>query len=236
MNMNERLKAAGERRVACVGIIMDGNRRWALSRGLSGIEGHTAGFTKAREIVRHAFSTGIETIILYAFSTENWSRPPKEVAYLMDLFSGALVRELNEISREGIRVRFIGDFTRLPEKLYASIKKLERESTDARLGKTLVIALSYGGRAEIVAAARAIVARGEGMTEDSLARHLWTAEMPDPDIIIRTGGQKRLSNFLPWQSVYSELFFTDTLWPDFSRDEFDSILAEFSDRERRHGK
>ena len=221
---------------SCVGIIMDGNRRWALSRGLSGIEGHTAGFTKAKEIVRHAFSAGIETIILYAFSTENWSRPPEEVAYLMDLFSGALVRELNEISREGIRVRFIGDFTRLSKKLCASIKKLERGSADARSGKTLVIALSYGGRAEIVAAARATAASGEEITEESLARYLWTAEIPDPDIIIRTGGEKRLSNFLPWQSVYSELFFTDTLWPDFSRDEFDSILAEFSARERRHGK
>ncbi len=231
--MSERLRADA----LCVGIIMDGNRRWAHSRGLSSVEGHTAGLKKAKDIVRHAFSRQIGTIILYAFSTENWNRTPEEVAYLMDLFSRALVQELDELSREGIRVRFVGDLGRLPEKLRMSIRKLEQQSISADSGNTLVIALSYGGRAEILATAnRLLAAGGKNISEADFSAALWTAGIKDPDIIIRTGGEKRLSNFLPWQSVYSEFFFSDSFWPDFSHAELDVILARYAGRDRRRGE
>ncbi|MHB1769549.1 MAG: polyprenyl diphosphate synthase [Minisyncoccota bacterium] len=233
--MDKHLKAAPG--ALCVGIIMDGNRRWALSRGLSSMEGHTAGLKKAKDIVRHAFSHHVGTVILYAFSTENWNRSTEEVAYLMDLFGGAFVRELDELSREGIRVRFVGDSARLPEKLRTAMQKLEQQSISAGSGKTLVIALSYGGRAEILAAAnRLLAAKKENVSEADFSAALWSAGIKDPDIIIRTGGEKRLSNFLPWQSVYSEFFFSDSFWPDFSRAEFDAILASFAKRDRRRGE
>ena len=237
--MSKHVRAAATADALCVGIIMDGNRRWALSRGLSSMKGHTAGLVKAKDIVRHAFSQGsaVDTIILYAFSTENWNRAPEEVTYLLDLFSGAFVQELDELSREGIRVRFIGDFARLPEKLRASMRKLEQESIVADSGKTLVIALSYGGRAEILAAINKLLASGiENVNTDDFSAALWSEGMKDPDIIIRTGGEKRISNFLPWQSVYSEFFFSDSFWPDFSRAEFDAILESFAARDRRRGK
>ncbi|HUY62571.1 MAG TPA: polyprenyl diphosphate synthase [Candidatus Paceibacterota bacterium] len=220
----------------CVGIIMDGNRRWARARGLPTFDGHTAGLAKAKEIIRYAFSSGVGTVILYAFSTENWKRPPDEVSYLMRLFGGALMDELAEIAREDIRVRFIGNLSLMPEKSRAAALKLERDSATAPSGKTLAIALSYGGRAEILAAANHLLAAGKReVSEDDFAGALWSADVDDPDLIIRTGGEKRLSNFLPWQSVYSELFFTDSFWPEFSRAEFDGILADFAARERRHG-
>ena len=236
--MSEHPETPAASGAACIGIIMDGNRRWALSHGLPSMKGHAAGLAKAKDIARHAFSHSrrIDTIILYAFSTENWNRTPEEVAYLMDLFGGALVRELDELSRESIRIRFIGDFARLPEKLRASMRKLEQESLSADSGKTLVIALSYGGRAEILAATNRLLASGtKNVSADDLAAALWSAGIKDPDIIIRTGGEKRLSNFLPWQSVYSEFFFSDSFWPDFSHAEFDAILESFAARERRHG-
>ncbi len=218
-----------------MGIIMDGNRRWAKTRRLHGFEGHTAGLKKAKEIARHAFSQGVGTVILYAFSTENWNRPHEEIGYLMNLFETVLIRELDEISQEGIRVRFIGDLARFPDTLRISANKLE-ESSCANSGKTLVIALSYGGRAEILAAVnRLLAAEKREAREEEVRAALWSADIPDPDIVIRTGGEKRLSNFLPWQSVYSELFFSDSLWPDFTKEEFDSVLSEFTLRERRHG-
>lgn len=231
MNMND---ASG---VSCIGIIMDGNRRWAKARGLQSLRGHTAGLEKAREIVRHAFSRGVETLVLYAFSTESWNRPSDEVGYLMNLFSRVLLRELDELSREGVLVRFIGDLSRLPDALRASAEKFENERSHSDSGKTLVVALSYGGRAEILAAANRLIAEGKTVVrEEDMHTALWSAGMPDPDIIIRTGGKKRLSNFLTWQSVYSELFFSDSLWPDFTKEEFDSMLVEFGTRERRRGE
>lgn len=215
---------------------MDGNRRWAKARGLPSLEGHAAGLTKAKEIVRHAFSQGVSTVVLYAFSTENWNRGPEEVGYLMTLFSNAIAREFDELAREGIRIRFIGDLSRLPGTIRASAEKLERESATAS-GKTLGIALSYGGRAEILSAVNRLLAEGKSeIGEEDLRAVLWSADIPDPDLIIRTGGEKRLSNFLTWQSVYSELFFTDSLWPDFTKEEFDAMLAAFAQRERRRGK
>lgn len=231
MSMNGETRTA-----ACVGFIMDGNRRWAKERRVPSLEGHAAGLTKAKEIVRHAFFRGVETAVLYAFSTENWNRSKEEVGYLMDLFATALMRDIEELSREGIRVRFIGDLARLPERIRLSMEHIERTSAGHR-GKTFIIAISYGGRAELVAAMNRLLAQGAStVQEEDIAAALWSADMPDPDIIIRTGGEKRLSNFLPWQSVYSELFFTDTKWPAFTKEEFDSILEEFSARERRRGK
>lgn len=220
-----------------VGIIMDGNRRWARARGLSSMEGHTAGLAKAKDIVRHAFSSNIETVILYAFSTENWSRPAPEVSYLMDLFSGALMRELAELSREGIRIRFIGDLARLPEKLREAMQKSEQESNTGVSGRTLVIALSYGGRADILAGVNTLLASHAPRADEKMLQDaMWSHGLADPDIVIRTGGEKRLSNFLTWQTAYSELFFSDSFWPDFSREEFDTVLKSFATRERRRGK
>jgi undecaprenyl diphosphate synthase len=218
----------------CVGIIMDGNRRWASANGVSKLEGHHAGTKTLQDAVRFVRGCGIKHLIVYAFSTENWNREPTEVTYLMRLFHETIEGYLRELGSEGVRIRFAGQRERFSNDLQQSMATLEKE-TGQNSSFTLWVCLSYGGRAEIVAAARAAASTGE-ISEDSLARHLWTAEMPDPDLIIRTGGEKRLSNFLPWQSVYSELFFTDTFWPAFKKEEFDSILAEFATRERRRGK
>lgn len=221
---------------ACIGIIMDGNRRYAKAKDLPTLQGHTAGFAKAKEIVRHAFKRGVQTVVVYAFSTENWNRTKEEVGYLMDLFAKALERELAEIAREGVQVRFVGDLARLPEKLRSAVEKFEKESAQNAHGKTLAIALSYGGRAEILAATNALLHAGKkNVNERDMSEVLWSAGMPDPDLIIRTGGVVRLSNFLTWESVYSELFFSDTLWPDFTTKEFDSILAEYRARKRNFG-
>jgi len=220
--------------VQCVGIIMDGNRRWAKDRNLPKLEGHRAGSQKLKDMVRLVQSHRIAHFAVYAFSTENWNRTPEEVSYLMDLFDELIRNEIRKLGAEGIRVRFAGQYNRFSADLQQAMNDIEKQ-TAQNDAITLWICLSYGGRAEIVAAANAAAEQG-ALTEEMLAKNLWTSDMPDPDIIIRTGGEKRLSGFLTWQSVYSELFFTDTLWPDFTKEEFDSILAEFAARERRHGK
>lgn len=220
--------------IECVGIILDGNRRWAETKGFSKLEGHRAGMETLKKTVRFVRDSGIKHLVVYAFSTENWNRDEDEVSYLMDLFREAIHKEMSELGKENVRVRFIGQRERFSEDLQQAMADMEKE-TSHNNGITLWCGLSYGGRAEIVAAARAAAEAGQ-ISEDTLTKNLWTAEMPDPDIIIRTGGEKRLSNFLPWQSIYSELFFTETLCPDFNKEEFDSILAEFATRERRLGK
>ena len=220
--------------VSCVGIIMDGNRRWAKAHDRPVFEGHSEGYKKLQEVLGWARDDGVHHLVAYAFSTENWQRPEQEVRYLMKLFRFILENETKKMLDERVRVRFIGEKLRFSEDMREMMDKMEK-ATATKYDITLHLLMSYGGRAEIAAAARAAAEGGE-IDEDSLAHHLWTTEMPDPDIIIRTGGEKRLSNFLPWQSVYSELFFTDTFWPDFTKEEFDSILAEFALRERRHGK
>lgn len=219
---------------ACVGIILDGNRRWAKAKGLPTFEGHRAGLSRVREAVIFTGNRGVRHLVVYAFSTENWKRESAEISYLMDLFLSTIKNELTELGERGARIRFVGQRERFPQKLQQTMSEAETQ-TAGNTAITLWVCLSYGGRAEITAAARAAAKEGE-ITENTLSRHLWTAGMPDPDIIIRTGGNQRLSNFLPWQSVYSELFFTETFWPDFSEKEFDAILAEFAERERRHGK
>ncbi len=217
---------------------MDGNRRWAKAKGLPTFEGHRRGHQRLKELVSWAKEAGIACVIVYAFSTENWNRSKEEVSYLMKLFRLVFQKELAEIKREGVRVICIGERERFSKDLQEMMDKAEKE-TEGGNGVTLVLALSYGGRAEVVAAARALaraaLAPAE-VTERVFEKFLWTAGLPDPDLIIRTGGEQRLSGFLPWQSVYSELFFTNTFWPDFGREEFNEILAAFARRERRHGK
>ncbi len=218
-----------------IGIIMDGNRRWAKERGLPTLEGHRKGSEKIRDVCRWAYGAGVKEVILYAFSTENWNRSPEEVSYLLDLFEEALPPLLKDIRKEGGRIRFIGERERFPEKLQGTMRALEEESADGTRG-TLAIALSYGGRSEILAAVNALLARRARVADEaSLKEAMWSAGLRDPDLIIRTGGEQRLSNFLTWQSAYSELFFTETKWPDFSKEEFDVILEAYGARERRHG-
>lgn len=218
----------------CIGIIMDGNRRWAKAKGLPTFEGHRRGYEKLKETMRWAKTAGVPYVIVYGFSTENWNRSKEEVSYLMGLIRLGLTGELEVFKKEGIRVRCIGDLSRFSRDLQKLMKKAEQETADLP-GPTLVLALSYGGRAEILAAATA-VARGGKITEQLFSDCLWTRGIPDPDLIIRTSGEMRLSGFLSWQAVYSELFFTKTFWPDFGEEEFKSIIEEFSKRKRNFGK
>lgn len=220
----------------CVGIILDGNRRWAKKRGLPQLVGHREGLLNTyKAIAKHAQKRGVRHLVVYMFSTENWKRSEEEVSYLMDLFREAGREQLKELLADNIRVRFIGQRERFAPDLQKLMNTIEVDSAE-KSGMTAWIALSYGGRAEIVAAAQSLTKKSLPVTEESLRSHMWSTEMPDPDIIVRTSGEKRLSGFLLWQSAYSELFFTDTLWPDFSPEEFDAILAEFAKRERRNGK
>lgn len=219
----------------CVGIIMDGNRRWARARGLPTIAGHEAGARALGDAAQHAFARGTETLIVYAFSTENWNRAPEEVQGLMHLFEKLFSEDLTRLAEEGICIRFIGDRSRASQDLQERMVKVETASANGTRG-TLVTAFSYGARSEIVAAANRLVTEGKPVTEASFAGALMTADLPDPDFIIRTGGEQRLSNFLLWQSAYAELAFTDTLWPDLDAQELDRLYADFASRERRHGR
>ncbi|MES2087986.1 MAG: polyprenyl diphosphate synthase [Patescibacteria group bacterium] len=220
----------------CVGIIMDGNRRWAKARGLPTLEGHRRGYEKLKDVLRWAKSLGVEHVIVFAFSTENWNRSETEVSYLLDLFKMVLTSELETLKKQGIRVRCVGALSRFSSDLQLLMAKAEKE-TLSLAGPTLVLALSYGGRAEIVQATQRLIDSGaKSVSEETFGKNLWTSGIADPDIIIRTGGEMRLSGFLPWQSVYSELFFTETFWPDFSEAEFKKVIEEFSERERRMGR
>ena len=220
-----------------IGIIMDGNRRFARERGLATLEGHRMGYEKAKEVARWCRDAGVQHLILYAFSTENWNRPAEEVSYLTDMMKKLLSSGAEELRKESGAIWFVGDIDRFGETIAAQARAFEAQ-TPADPALTVVIALSYGGRAEIVQAVNKIIAAGKGGTidEEEFAKNLWTAGVPDPDIIVRTGGERRLSGFLTWQSVYSELFFLDTYWPAFSKKEFDEILATYAQRERRMGK
>lgn len=221
---------------ACIGLILDGNRRWARERGIPTLEGHRRGLDKIQDIARWAKKAGIGTVIVYAFSTENWNRTPEEVAYLMNLFEHMLAEGLKNVKKEGGRIRFIGQRERFSERLQKEMTRVEEETKNTS-GHMLVVALSYGGRPEILAAVNRLLAeKRERVSEDEFRETMWSAGIPDPDLIIRTGKEKRLSNFLTWQSAYSELFFTDTYLPDFSEEEFNAILIEYASRERRRGK
>lgn len=219
----------------CLGFIMDGNRRFAREQGLETIAGHVAGKDKLIEVMRWSKEAGVRHLVVYAFSTENWQRSEAEVAGLLGLFSQG-IKELETESERDFAVRFIGRRKDFSSELQAEMQHLENDTVLGDDKLTLWIALSYGGRAEIVEAVNLAVRGGEVVTEESFAKLLWSADMPDPDLIVRTGGEVRLSNFLPWQSVYSELHFTPTYWPAFTKEEFNSILETYAARERRKGK
>ncbi|MGE0336207.1 MAG: isoprenyl transferase [Gammaproteobacteria bacterium] len=224
-----------------VAIIMDGNGRWAKQRQLPRIAGHRAGVENVRALVRHCAEIGIEVLTLFAFSSENWRRPPMEVRLLMELFVMALDQEAQKLKENGVRLRVIGDRAPFPEKLRQSIAAAETLTQDgSRL--TLVIAANYGGHWDITQATRRVaedVASGrlanDAITPEVVGSYLSTADLPDPDLFIRSGGEQRISNFLLWQLAYAEFYFTECLWPDFDRDEFARALASFATRQRRFG-
>ncbi|MBI2618304.1 di-trans,poly-cis-decaprenylcistransferase [Candidatus Kaiserbacteria bacterium] len=219
----------------CIGVIIDGNRRWAKEKGLPSFEGHRRGYGKVKECAGWAKEVGVKNLIMYTLSTENWNRSKEEVSYLLDLFRTVLKEELDELVKGNTRVIFAGELSRFPKDLQKMMRESE-EKTKSRTEQTLVIAASYGGRAEIVHAANALLKKGKSsVSEKDFSQYLWTAGVPDPDLIIRTGGEQRLSNFLPWQSIYSELFFSPTYWPDFSKEEFFKILEDYQKRSRRMG-
>ena len=224
-----------------VAIIMDGNGRWASKRGLARIMGHRQGVKTVQRIVTHTRKLGIRYLTLYAFSRENWRRPREEVSILMDLLYDYLEKELDKLLRNDIRLTTIGDTEMLPERARQKLMDV-MEATRENASMVLCLALSYGGRSEIVRAARYIamdVKEGkldvEDLDEALFSTYLYTGEMPDPDLIIRTSGELRLSNFLIYQGAYAELYFTPTLWPDFKEDELEKALMDYAGRERRFG-
>ena len=213
-----------------VAIITDGNGRWASQRGLPVADGHRAGADTVKARLRDAVDLGIRELTVYSFSTENWSRSPDEVGALMAMFSERILAETPELDAEGVRMRFIGRREGVASELLEQMRWAET-TTAANERITLFVAFNYGGRAEIIDAARAFT----GTTEAEFREHLYAPEMHDPDLIIRTSGEQRLSNYLMWQSAYSELHFTEVLWPDFSRADLEFALAEFDARKRRFG-
>lgn len=221
-----------------IGIIMDGNGRWAKQRGLPRSEGHRQGVDNLRRVLEACGDFGVKYVTVYAFSTENWKRPRAEVRFLIHIIDYYIDRELQSLHEKGVQLRHIGDISALNERLQRRIHKaIELTQNNDKL--VLNVAFNYGGRAEIVHAVQRIVAEGispEAITEELLSRYMYTGEQPDPDLIIRTGGDFRLSNFLLWQSTYAEFYSTPTFWPDFDRDELRKAIDYYCLRERRFGK
>jgi undecaprenyl diphosphate synthase len=223
---------------AHVAVIMDGNGRWATSRGLPRLAGHRAGTENLRRIIRSSVAFGVRYLTLYAFSTENWNRPKDEILGLLHILEDVIDRELDELNREGVRLVHIGHLEHLDKKL---AKKVQHAMDLTRQNERLVVnlAFSYGGRDEIICAVRKIIADGidpEKIDEGLVSSYLFTAGTPDPDLILRTSGEYRVSNFLIWQGAYSEWYFTPTLWPDFDKDEYYKALDEYGKRDRRFGR
>lgn len=224
-----------------IAIIMDGNGRWARQRGKERSEGHIAGMNSLRETVRNAAEAGVKYLTVYAFSTENWGRPQAEVDALMELICKGVEMESEELAKVGIRVKTIGDRSRFSDKVKASLEKIE-QMTQAGDNMTFVLALNYSSRSEMTTAVQNIAKRvaageikAEEIDEKMISESLYTSFMPDPDLIIRTSGECRLSNFLMWQASYSEFYFTPTLWPDFDKAELEKALEAYSARDRRYG-
>ncbi len=225
-----------------VAVIMDGNGRWAESRGLTRTAGHRAGTEAARAAVEHSLRRGVRALTLFAFSSENWSRPAEEVGVLMQLFVRALQREVGKLIENGVRLRFIGDRSRLAPQLCDGMRRAEaRTAHNDRLD--MFVAVSYGGRWDMLQAVRRLAEEAANGTidpaaiaEDDFAARLALGDAPDPDLFIRTGGERRISNFLLWNLAYTELYFCDTLWPDFGPAEYDAAIASFGERERRFGR
>ena len=225
-----------------VAVIMDGNGRWAKQRGLPRIEGHRRGANTLKELLRYCKDLGVQTLTAYAFSTENWGRPTREVNFLMSLFERLLQKELKEMEEEKVCINFIGDLTPLPSSLQQEMRR-STERTKNNQGVYFNVAINYGSRYEMINACRAIarkVDRGELLIEAiddrTISQHLYTSSSPDPDLLIRTSGEMRLSNFMLWQLAYTEIYVTDTLWPDFDREQFDCAIRSFQERDRRFGK
>lgn len=216
-------------------IIMDGNGRWAKQKGLRRTEGHKKGAEVADSVTRWAAELGIRYLTLYAFSTENWKRPKEEVDFLFGLLVRYINKRLDEIISEGIKLKFLGRIQQLPGNIRRSCENMEQK-TEKNDRLNLIIALNYGGRAEIIDAInRILTAKLEKVDEHTFERYLYLPEMPDPDLIIRTSGEKRLSNFLMWESAYSELYFCEKLWPEFTKDDFLQAIEDYSRRKRKFG-
>lgn len=218
----------------CIGFIMDGNRRFAEARGMQRYMGHYEGYKKLKDVMRWAGEHNIEHLVVYALSTENWKRSEKEISVLLNLLRKMVTEELDTLQKENVRLRFVGQIDKFPADIQDNIRTVEQKTSGNTQG-TLTILLSYGGRAEIISAAQSACQSGEEITEESLDSHMWLSDVPAPDMIVRTGGEKRLSNFLLWHAAYSELYFTDTFWPALAKEEFDEIIAEYGRRNRRYG-
>ena len=232
MDTSEKEKTRDE--IRHIAFIMDGNGRWAKKRHLPREYGHSPGAKKFREIIRHCADRGINCVTVYAFSTENWKRPKKEVNTIMKLFRDYIQEAERDIEKNDVRVIFIGNRSVFDERIRSEMEKVE--NLTASRSKTLCVAINYGGRGEIVDAVNSLIAGGAvSVTEEDITNAIYSGVVPPPDLIVRTGGEMRLSNFLLWQSAYAELFFTDTLWPDFTTTEVDSIIEEFYRRNRRYG-
>jgi len=218
-----------------IAIVMDGNGRWATKRFLPRVAGHKKGVDALRACVRHCGDIGVGVLTVFAFSSENWSRPAEEVSGLMELLAAALAREVPQLQAEGVRIHFVGDRAALSEKVRNGLAQAEA-LTAANKRLVLNICFNYGGRWDVAQAAARVAARGEPITEQSLHEAMALAHVPDPDLVIRTGGELRISNFLLWQAAYSELYFTDKLWPEFDAAALDAAVADYGKRERRFGK
>ena len=218
-----------------IAIVMDGNGRWATRRFLPRVAGHKHGVDSLRRCVRACVERGVGVLTVFAFSSENWNRPAEEVSGLMELLAGALAREVPRLAEDGVRLHFVGERAGLSEKVATGLARAEAATAqNSRL--VLNVCFNYGGRWDVAQAAAKLAARGEPLTEASLDRAMALAHVPDPDLIIRTGGEQRISNFLLWQAAYSELYFSDKLWPDFDESALDDAIEVFKSRERRFGK
>lgn len=231
-----------ERIPAHVAIIMDGNGRWAKARGLERAEGHKEGVISVRKVVEAATKASVKYLTLYTFSTENWNRPDEEINALMDLMVYAIAKETEDLVKNGVRLKSIGDTERLPQKTRSALHECI-DITSQGENLTLVLALSYSSKWEITRAARNIaidvkngILNESDINEETIENYLTTSNLPDPDLLIRTGGEQRISNFLLWQTAYSELYFTDTFWPDFREEELYKAIIDYQQRERRFGK
>ncbi len=235
MTSTEQLNTALPHHIA---VVMDGNGRWAKKRFMPRTAGHKAGVSATRGLVENCARLNIPVLTIFAFSSENWNRPAQEVSSIMSLFVSTLAGEVKKLHKQGVRIRFIGDRSRFSEKLQHSINQAETLTSD-NSGLQLNIAANYGGRWDVLNATRQLIASGiaaEQLTDQHMAEHLQTAGMPDVDLFIRTGGEQRISNFLIWQSAYAELYFTDTLWPEFDKQSLTDALDWYAGRERRFGK
>ena len=218
-----------------IAIVMDGNGRWATRRFLPRVAGHKKGVDALRTCARHCGDIGVKVLTVFAFSSENWNRPADEVSGLLELLALALSREVPQLHNEGVRIHFVGDRSALSEKVRAGLAQAE-SFTAGNERLVFIVCFNYGGRWDIAQAAAKLAARGEAITEQSLNGAMALAHVPDPDLVIRTGGEQRISNFLLWQAAYSELYFSDKLWPEFDAAAIDAAIADYAGRERRFGR